>query len=78
MVTLVNQKQLNIAHAVGLLRQSALHARTKEERGNKMSKNKIVENRPSYCVSAASHASWLRRIGQKARKQRSDAGKKRK
>jgi ribosomal protein S26 len=41
-------------------------------------KNKIVTNRPSYCVSAASHATWLRRIGQKARKQRSDAGTKRK
>jgi len=78
MVTLVNQKQLNTALVVVSVVQSALHARTKEERGNKMAKNKIVENRPSYCVSAASHASWLRRIGQKARKQRSDAGKKRK
>jgi len=43
-----------------------------------MPKNRIVENRPSYCASAASHAAWLRRIGQKARKQRSDVGKKRK
>jgi hypothetical protein len=42
-----------------------------------MPKNRIVKNRPSYCVSAKETASWLRRIGQKARKQRSDAGKKR-
>ena len=43
-----------------------------------MAKNRVVENRPSYCVSAARLASWLRRIGHKARKQRSDACRKRK
>jgi hypothetical protein len=44
-----------------------------------MTKNRIISNnRPSYVESAASKAASLRRYGWKARKQRSDAGKKRK
>ena len=42
-------------------------------------KNKIIENgRPSYVESAADKAARLRSYGWKYRKQRSDAGKKRK
>ena len=43
-----------------------------------MSKTRIVKNGPSYTESAASKAAYLRRLGYSARKQRSDAGKKRK
>ena len=43
-----------------------------------MAKNRVIKNRPSYAESAGDKAAYLRRLGYSARKQRSDAGKKRK
>ena len=43
-----------------------------------MAKNRIVKNKPSYCESSGDKAAYLRRLGYSARKQRSDAGTKRK